>query len=298
MTTADYEKPPPEGYAPQHPSQYPPQYPPQHPPQYPPQQQQAAAAYYPPQQPTAPVVVPAQHDTPPPPANSPPTVNTASKNVRAGFLTKVYVLLTINFLITIGISLAFALVRPIRNWIEDNWWVTFVGLGVAFAALLVLACVRISFPTNLILMYVFVLGFSVMVGAIVATFYSRGSGVIVLQAFIATAAVFLSVTAMIAIFKIDFSFLGYFLGAGLIVLIVLSLINWLIDWPRTKQGRGFSFAISVLGALLMTGYLLYDTSKVLLKYGPDQWLVAVISLYTDVTNLFLYLLTIFSFVGN
>ena len=147
-------------------------------------------------------------------------------------------------------------------------------------------------------MYVFVLGFSVMVGAIVATFYSRGSGVIVLQAFIATAAVFLSVTAMIAIFKIDFSFLGYFLGAGLIVLIVLSLINWLIDWPRTKQGRGFSFAISVLGALLMTGYLLYDTSKVLLKYGPDQWLVAVISLYTDVTNLFLYLLTIFSFVGN
>lgn len=45
----------------------------------------------------------------------------------------------------------------------------------------------------------------------------------------------------------------------------------------------------------MTGYLLFDTSMVITRYGPDQWIPAVISLYVDVTNLFLYMLNIFSF---
>jgi len=48
----------------------------------------------------------------------------------------------------------------------------------------------------------------------------------------------------------------------------------------------------------MTGYLLFDTSQVVNRYGPDQWLPAVISLYVDVTTLFLYLLNIFSFIDG
>lgn len=45
----------------------------------------------------------------------------------------------------------------------------------------------------------------------------------------------------------------------------------------------------------MIGYLLYDTSMIVNRLGPDQWLIAVISLYVDVTNLFLFFLQLFSF---
>ena len=48
----------------------------------------------------------------------------------------------------------------------------------------------------------------------------------------------------------------------------------------------------------MTGYLLFDTSMVMTRYGPDDWVIAVISLYIDVTQLFLFLLNIFSFAST
>lgn len=55
-----------------------------------------------------------------------------------------------------------------------------------------------------------------------------------------------------------------------------------------------SLVFAMTTALVMTGYLLFDTSMVITRYGPDDWLIAVISLYIDVTQLFLYLLNIIS----
>ena len=49
---------------------------------------------------------------------------------------------------------------------------------------------------------------------------------------------------------------------------------------------------SVGGALLFSGYILYDTSVILHKLGPDDYIVAAINLYLDIVNLFLYLLQI------
>lgn len=51
-------------------------------------------------------------------------------------------------------------------------------------------------------------------------------------------------------------------------------------------------------ALIMIGYLFYDTSMVITRYGPDDWLHATLALYVDVTNLFLYFLQIFSFIAD
>eukprot|EP00737_Agarophyton_chilense_P001173 gb/GEZJ01001307.1/.p1 GENE.gb/GEZJ01001307.1/~~gb/GEZJ01001307.1/.p1 ORF type:complete len:205 (-),score=16.06 gb/GEZJ01001307.1/:911-1525(-) len=185
------------------------------------------------------------------PATTPITVNTASKDVRLGFIRKVYILLAINFAITIGVSCAFTFVDAISDYITINMWVLWAAFGASIASLLVLACVPLKYPLDFIFMYVFVLCFSAMIGVIVSRYYRRDAGVIVLQAFIATVAVFLTVTAFVFITKIDFSFLYYFLGAGLIVLVVLSLLTWLIPWPSGRLSRGVVFAISVLGALLM-----------------------------------------------
>lgn len=174
-------------------------------------------------------------------------VATAETSVRLGFLRKVYALLTFNFAITIGVSCAFAFIDPVREYIVNNIWVLYAAIAVAIVAFIVLACVRLAYPTNLIMMFVFVAAFSVMIGTIVARFYDNGYGNIVLQAFVATALVFGVITTYVLITKKDFSYLGGFLGCALLILIGLSIVNFALGWTTGGRSRGFSFAISCLG---------------------------------------------------
>lgn len=238
----------------------------------------------------------------PMPASMPVTVGTSNVDVKLAFLRKVYTLLTINFAITVGISVLFTVLDPIRSFLRGSGGTILlvVGFIVSIGCLIALSCIRMAFPMNIIVMYIFVLAESVVVGVIVSKYFDNGYGSIVLQAFIATAVVFLTITAYIAVTKKDFNFLYGFLAAGTIILLVLLIFNFVLSalFVRSGTRRVISFVISVFGALLMVGYLLYDTSKVITRYGPDQWLESVIALYVDVINLFLFFLNIFSFINN
>lgn len=96
---------------------------------------------------------------------------------------------------------------------------------------------------------------------IVARYFEAGAGVIVLEAFALTAIVFVSITLFILVTKFDFHFLGGFLFAALIILICAALANFVFGFVGARS-KAFTFVISVLGALVFTGYLLYDTSLV------------------------------------
>lgn len=191
---------------------------------------------------------------PPLPGSHPITVHTAEVDVRLNFLRKVYTLLTINFAITIGVSCAFSFIRPIRQYIVSNIWILFVAFACTVVMLLVLSCIRLKYPVNIILLYVFVLAMSSLVGCIVARYYNAGAGLIVLQAFIATAAVFLSITFYVAATKKDFSFLKGFLAAGSIILIILIIFNFALGFLFVKNGtrRWVSFLISVAGYVFIS----------------------------------------------
>ena len=116
-------------------------------------------------------------------------------------------------------------------------------------------------------------------------YYQSGMGLVVLQALVLTAAVFVSLTTYVLVTKKDFSFLGGGLFAGLIILIVWSLLNSLFDF-----GLGGRMFFSLMGALLFVGYILYDTSLLIHHLGPDDYIIAAVTLYLDIVNLFLYLL--------
>lgn len=196
-------------------------------------------------------------DEPPAPVTGPQRVATAETSVRNGFIRKVYSLLTINFLITIGVSVAFSTISPISEFLVSHSWVMFIPLVISLALLIVLSCFKLAYPINLIVMYVFVLAYSAFVGCIVAIYFERGAGPIVLQSFIATAAVFLSITLYVAITKQDFRFLYGFLAAGIVCLIVLSLSTFVIRWftPSGKLPRAVYFAISVFGYVFIPFFI-------------------------------------------
>ena len=52
------------------------------------------------------------------------------------------------------------------------------------------------------------------------------------------------------------------------------------------------FVISLGGALLFCGFIIFDTHMIMHKLSPEEYILASINLYLDILNLFLYILRI------
>ncbi|MBB1440925.1 Bax inhibitor-1/YccA family protein [Shewanella sp. SG41-4] len=111
---------------------------------------------------------------------------------------------------------------------------------------------------------------------------ANGPGLI-MQALGLTSIIFVSLSAYALTTKKDFSFMGGFLFAGLLVMIGAMVINIFV-------GSSILFMAMNAGiALLMTGFILYDTSRIV-NGGETNYVRATISLYLNFLNLFISLL--------
>ncbi len=108
-------------------------------------------------------------------------------------------------------------------------------------------------------------------------------GQTVMTAMALTAGIFLSLSAYALTTKKDFSFLGGFLFAGLLVIIVASLAGMFFEIS------GLHLMISAAAVLIFSGYILYDTSAIV-NGGQTNYVMATVSLYLDIVNLFMHLL--------
>ena len=61
----------------------------------------------------------------------------------------------------------------------------------------------------------------------------------------------------------------------------------LFFWSKTLE-----FVISVGGAVLFCGFILFDTHLIMHRLSPEEYVLASVSLYLDFINLFLYILRI------
>ena len=52
------------------------------------------------------------------------------------------------------------------------------------------------------------------------------------------------------------------------------------------------FVISVGGAVLFCGFILFDTHLIMHKLSPEEYVMASVTLYLDFINLFIYILRI------
>jgi len=138
--------------------------------------------------------------------------------------------------------------------------------------------------------YPFVFAFSFISGITlyptVAHYSTIGGFSLVNAAFLITTAMFVGLTAYAYYSKRDFSFLGGFLIMGLITLIGFSLVGLFTGGFGGSLGLG----IAIGGTLIFSGYILYDISHY--KHGLEEEMIpiAVLNLYLDFINLFLYVL--------
>ena len=66
-------------------------------------------------------------------------------------------------------------------------------------------------------------------------------------------------------------------------MILYGLVAWIFHLPTG------GLIYSCFGAVLFSGYIVYDTYVIMQRLGPDEWVHASISLYLDIINLFLYI---------
>lgn len=52
------------------------------------------------------------------------------------------------------------------------------------------------------------------------------------------------------------------------------------------------FVISVAGAVIFCGFIIFDTHLIMHKLSPEEYILASVNLYLDFLNLFLYVLRI------
>ncbi len=108
-------------------------------------------------------------------------------------------------------------------------------------------------------------------------------GQIVATAFGGTAAIFLGLSAYALTSRKDFSFLGGFLFAGVLVAFLAGLAAVFFEMP------GLSLAVSTMFVLLMSGMILFETSR-LVNGGETNYIIATVGLYVAIYNLFLSLM--------
>ncbi|HUX83180.1 MAG TPA: Bax inhibitor-1/YccA family protein [Halothiobacillus sp.] len=113
----------------------------------------------------------------------------------------------------------------------------------------------------------------------------QGGDQIVLTALGGTGAIFLGLSAYALISRRDFSFMGGFLMIGMIVVLLAMVGNLFFHLPA------LSMALSAAVILLMSGFILYDTGR-MINGGVDNYLMMTVSLYLNIFNIFVSLLNL------
>jgi len=113
-------------------------------------------------------------------------------------------------------------------------------------------------------------------------------GEIVMQALGGTALIFFGLSAYALTTKKDFSYMAGFLTVGMLVVIVAMIANIFFAIPA------MSLAISAAVVMLMSGFILFDTSRIV-NGGETNYIRATVSLYLNIYNLFIHLLALIGF---
>ena len=117
-------------------------------------------------------------------------------------------------------------------------------------------------------------------------------GQIVATAFSGTGLIFLGLSGYALTSKKDFSFMAGFLMVGLVIVVVAMIGNIFFQIPA------LSLAISAAVILIMSGFILYDTSAII-RVEQTNYIIATVGMYLSMFNIFIHLLNLLgSFSSN
>lgn len=121
--------------------------------------------------------------------------------------------------------------------------------------------------------------------------YSNG-GMLIMTAFGGTATILAVMATIATVSKRDFSAMGKWLFAGVIVLILASVANIFLGLSALSI-----VVISMVAIAIFSAYILYDVQQII-NGGETNYISATLRIYLDVYNIFTSLLSLLGFAGG
>ena len=203
---------------------------------------------------------------------------------RATLVKRTYGLVFVSIIVT-ALGVAFAFTQPALMGAVARHPI--ISMLAVFAPLFMAMQARRSVPRSLTLTLVF----TFVAGIWIAPFLyvaEQGNPGIVGQAGLLTLSTFAVLSLYAVMSKRDFSAWGSFFIVGLWVLIATSLINIFVGSATA------SLWIAGGTVLVFSGLLVFDTWRIVRsgQYGPDDYVPAAVSIYLDLLNLFLAIISL------
>ena len=148
--------------------------------------------------------------------------------------------------------------------------------------------------SSLGLLFVFMLtGFMGLTLGPILNFYlaTANGSQLVMTALGGTGVIFLALSGYALTSRKDFSFMGGFLMVGILVAFLGGIAAMIFSMPL------MSLAVSGMFVLLMSGMILYQTSEII-HGGETNYIMATVTLYISIYNLFLSLLHLLTAFGG
>ncbi|MCA1325979.1 Bax inhibitor-1/YccA family protein [Herbaspirillum sp. alder98] len=143
---------------------------------------------------------------------------------------------------------------------------------------------------------VVLLGFTFFMGLMLSRLiqytlgYSNG-GALIMTAFGGTAVIFGAMATIATVSKRDFSGMGKWLFVGVLVILVAAVANMFLQMPVLQ------LVISTIAIGIFSAYILYDVQQVV-NGGETNYISATLSIYLDVYNVFVNLLSLLGILGG
>lgn len=213
-----------------------------------------------------------------------PGISRGENALRWGFIRKVYGILCAQLLLTTIVSAVTVLHPTLNATLSSSPVLALVLAVLPFVLMIPLYHYQHRHPHNFVFLGLFTLCLSFSIGVACA----NTEGTIVLEALVLTSAVVASLTAYTFWASKkgkEFGYLGPFLFSALTILVVTSFIQ--IFFPF---GPASNAVIGGFGALVFSGFIVYDTENLIKRHTYDEYIWASVGLYLDILNLFLTIL--------
>lgn len=215
-----------------------------------------------------------------------PSMSKGENILRWGFIRKVYGIITAQLALTALVAGIMMANKPIAAFMKAAPALHIVITISSFACLFALYAYKDKHPTNLAILGLWTFLLSITVG----TACSIYAPAIVLQGLVITSGVVGGLT-MYTFWAVrkgqDFTHWGSYLFAGVWCFFLWGVFQ--MFFPHSEAGRTI---YALLGTLLFSLYLVYDTNMLITKHSVDDYIWASVELYLDIINLFMYILEI------
>ena len=198
-----------------------------------------------------------------------------------------------NTYLLLSATLAFSAVMAMVSMVVGvpSWMYLVSVIGAMVLGIFVLPrTANSSSGIGVIFLITGLLGFGL--GSILTMYLALPNGPqVIATAFAGTGIIFLGLSGYALTSKRDFSFMGGFIFAGMMVVILAMIANIFLQMPA------LALAVSSGIILLMSGFILFDTSRIV-RGGETNYIMATYGLYLSIFNIFISLLQILDIMSG